>query len=97
MTSNTLIHDSSLSWLGTDIPIKSGAAKLVYVSKSHMHTDMFSLSKSKSRPLVIHDLTRVIRRAPLVEKELIILPKFKISTKLGENYAQIRLPFHCYS
>ena len=33
MTSNTLIHDSSLSWLGTDIPIKSGAAKLVYVSK----------------------------------------------------------------
>jgi hypothetical protein len=34
------------------------------------------VSKSKSRPLVIHDLTRVIRRAPLVEKELIILPKF---------------------
>jgi hypothetical protein len=33
MTSNTLIHDSSLSWLDTDIPIKSGAAKLVYVSK----------------------------------------------------------------
>jgi hypothetical protein len=29
MTSNTQIHDSSPSWIGTDTSIKSGGAKLV--------------------------------------------------------------------
>jgi len=49
MTPNILIHDSSLSWLGTDIPIKSGAVKLVYVSKM----PAFKLTPNRTNNVII--------------------------------------------